>query len=59
MAAKTKKRKKKRLTGYARLDAEQGRKRRDMEAKEGKLARKRLKEFTTITPAGKKTQWYY
>lgn len=41
------------------LDRETGRKLKKLNAKEGKLAKKRLKEFTAISPVGKKTKWYY
>jgi hypothetical protein len=41
------------------MDAEYGKRMRKEESKQGKLARKRLKEFTTITGAKEKTRWYY
>ena len=44
---------------YKQLDAEAGRKYKRLESKAGKEAKKRVKQFTTITPVGKKTQWYY
>lgn len=43
----------------SKVDKEYGKKREALEAKEGRVARKRMKDFTKITPAGKKTQWYY
>lgn len=58
-AMATRVKKKKRLSPIERLDATYGKKRGEQERKEGKLARKRLKDFTTITPVGKKTQWHY
>lgn len=43
----------------AKLDREAARKRRKEEAKQEKVNKKRLKEFTSISPVGKKTRWYY
>jgi len=57
--AKTKTRAKKTQNSYSKLDAEYGRKLKAQEKKEGAKARKRLKEFTAISPVGKKTKWYY
>ncbi len=47
------------VKSYKALDREAGRKLKKMNAKEGKLAQKRLREFTAISPANKKTKWYY
>jgi hypothetical protein len=48
------------MAGYQnKADRAYGKKLKKMEAKEGKLAKKRLKEFTSISPVGKKTKWYY
>ena len=45
--------------GLKALDREAGRKLKKMNDKEGKIAQRRLKEFTAISPVGKKTKWYY
>lgn len=44
---------------FKQLDAEAGRRMKREDKKEGRIARKRLKEFTTITGSKKKTLWYY
>jgi hypothetical protein len=44
---------------WLKLDKEAGRKLKKLESKEGKVAKRRLKEFTSISPAKKKTKWYY
>lgn len=41
------------------LDAEYGRKMKREENRMKKVNKKRLKEFTYVSPVGKKTQWYY
>lgn len=41
------------------LDKKEGRKRKREEAKQRRVNRKRLREFTAISPVGKKTKWYY
>ena len=56
MATKTKKRKK---TSFEKIDAQYGQRMKREEKREGVKARKRLKEFTTITGAKEKTKWYY
>lgn len=59
MKVKRKKRNKRNGLSFGKVDSDYGRKLRSQESKEGKVARKRLKEFTTITGAKKKTRWYY
>jgi hypothetical protein len=44
---------------YKQLDAEAGRKLNKLNKESSKIAKKRLKEFTAISPANKKTKWYY
>lgn len=53
------KRKRRNKLAFGRVDAEYGKKLRMEEVKQGRVARKRLKEFTTLTGAKKKTRWYY
>ena len=40
-------------------DKAYGKKLSKLNAKEKKIAQRRLKEFTSISPANKKTKWYY
>ena len=44
---------------FSKLDSAYGKKLKSQEKKDKKVAQKRLKEFTSISPANKKTKWYY
>ena len=56
MVVKTRKKKRSKLET---LDKQTGAKLLKEEAKQARLNRKRLKEFTSISGTKKKTKWYY
>jgi hypothetical protein len=43
----------------SKVDKAYGKKLKALNAREKKIAQRRLKEFTAISPANKKTRWYY